>query len=179
MVLVEFPWAENAQDYMYFSTRHWARLINGYSGSFPDAFIDLQKHFDAFPGAGRDRGGAPGGATHLTFNCTLEVRKYRLPAHHSRAGRQSVARTGFRRPVGGDEGQAVSAQVTVSRTRRRMRLGQRRCFVKQVSCDRRRPRSPRTSCGRASRSRRRWDCRAGMNAADLSVARPRRPNRVR
>ena len=77
MVLVEFPWAENAQDYMYFSTRHWARLINGYSGSFPDAFIDLQKHFDAFPAPDAIEAARRAGATHLTFNCTLEVRKYR------------------------------------------------------------------------------------------------------
>ena len=77
MVLVEFPWAENAQDYMYFSTRHWARLINGYSGSFPDAFIDLQKHFDAFPAPDAIEAARQAGATHLTFNCTLEVRKYR------------------------------------------------------------------------------------------------------
>jgi hypothetical protein len=77
MVLVEFPWSDNAQDYMYFSIRHWARLINGYSGSFPDAFIDLQKHFDSFPAPEAIEAARAAGATHLTFNCTLETRKYR------------------------------------------------------------------------------------------------------
>jgi hypothetical protein len=77
MVLAEFPWEENAQDYMYFSTRHWARLLNGYSGSFPDAFIDLQKRLETFPAPDAIEAVRAAGATHVTFNCTLEPRKYR------------------------------------------------------------------------------------------------------
>jgi hypothetical protein len=76
MVLAEFPW-DNAQDYMYFSTRHWARLLNGYSGSFPGAFVDLQKRLDSFPAPDAIDAARAAGATHLTFNCALETRAYR------------------------------------------------------------------------------------------------------
>jgi len=62
---------------MYFSTRHWARLLNGYSGSFPDAFIQMQARLDTFPSQEAVAAARAAGATHLTFNCTLEPRKYR------------------------------------------------------------------------------------------------------
>lgn len=68
MVLAEFPW-DNAPDYMYFSTRHWARLLNGYSGSFPQAFVDLQKELKDFPSAHALDALRAAGATHLTYNC--------------------------------------------------------------------------------------------------------------
>ena len=41
MVLAEFPF-EDAFDYIYFSTFHWARLVNGYSGYTPDSYLKLR-----------------------------------------------------------------------------------------------------------------------------------------
>jgi hypothetical protein len=54
---------------MYFSTRHWARLVNGYSGSFPAAFIDLEKQMAAFPSPHALDALRAAGATHVTVNC--------------------------------------------------------------------------------------------------------------
>lgn len=68
MVLAEFPW-DNAPDYMYFSTRHWARLLNGYSGSFPQGFVDLQNEVKDFPSPHSLGALRAAGATHVTYNC--------------------------------------------------------------------------------------------------------------
>jgi hypothetical protein len=76
MVLAEFPW-EHAPDYMYFSTRHHARLLNGYSGSFPGEWIALQNRLDSFPAPEAIAAARAAGATHVTFNCGLEPRAYR------------------------------------------------------------------------------------------------------
>lgn len=73
MVLAEFP-REHDTDYMYFATRHQARLLGGYSGFVPNE-PDLWKAFDALPspaGVGELR---RLGATHLTYNCRLERRE--------------------------------------------------------------------------------------------------------
>ena len=42
-VIVELPLGEPAFDvrYMYYSTRHWRRLVNGYSGGMPPAYEQL------------------------------------------------------------------------------------------------------------------------------------------
>jgi hypothetical protein len=39
VVIVEFPLGEDAWEvqYMYYSTLHWRRLLNGYSGGFPES----------------------------------------------------------------------------------------------------------------------------------------------
>ena len=49
MVLVELP-SITQIDYMYFSTRHWARLLGGYSG-FPGYSDTLMDGWKAFPSA--------------------------------------------------------------------------------------------------------------------------------
>jgi hypothetical protein len=75
MVLAEFP-LDDAFDYIYFSTFHWARLINGYSGFSTDSYIKLQYSLepifpsDAAVGMLRQRG-----ATHLTINCAMYRRR--------------------------------------------------------------------------------------------------------
>jgi hypothetical protein len=40
-VLTEFPFGTVEDDarYMYFSTKHWRRLTNGYSGAFPSSYV--------------------------------------------------------------------------------------------------------------------------------------------
>ncbi|HET7697687.1 MAG TPA: hypothetical protein VFK57_18370 [Vicinamibacterales bacterium] len=76
MVLAEFPW-DRSPDYMYFSTRHWARLLNGYSGSFTERWISLQTRVEPFPAPEAIAAARAAGATHLTFNCALEPRQYR------------------------------------------------------------------------------------------------------
>lgn len=40
-VLAEFPFGDDPYElrYMYYSTVHWRRLLNGYSGGFPDSYI--------------------------------------------------------------------------------------------------------------------------------------------
>jgi len=78
MVLAEFPRFHDI-DYMYFSTRHWAHLLGGYSGFIPmDA--SLEAALRAFPTpAGIEQLRALG-ATHLTYNCALEERQGRCGA---------------------------------------------------------------------------------------------------
>ena len=76
MVLAEFPRDNHDNDYMYFSTRHWAHLIGGYSGYIPmdDEVLYGFQHFPE-PGAlARLRGY---GATHVTYNCAFEPRPWR------------------------------------------------------------------------------------------------------
>jgi hypothetical protein len=78
MVLVEFPRYHDV-DYMYFSTRHWARMLGGYSGFIP---IDdtLEQGLRTFPSAESIERLRLRGATHLTYNCGLEQRQNRCAA---------------------------------------------------------------------------------------------------
>jgi hypothetical protein len=75
MVLVELPRSHDF-DYMYFSTRHWAHLIGGYSGFMP---IDdaLEASLKAFPEPAAIDALHRRGATHLTYNCALETNRVR------------------------------------------------------------------------------------------------------
>jgi hypothetical protein len=70
MVLAEFPF-EPGVDQMYFSTRHWARLLNGYSGFFPDSFVRMAREMDTFPDERSLDVLRASGATHVTVNCAL------------------------------------------------------------------------------------------------------------
>jgi hypothetical protein len=69
MVLAEMPGGRPV-DYMYFSTRHWARLITGYSGFGPDQ-AELTAAEAAFPSPAAVAKFRAMGATHLTYNCAL------------------------------------------------------------------------------------------------------------
>lgn len=44
-VLTEFPFGDEQDEvrYMYFSTRHWRRLTNGYSGTFPQSYLQRRQ----------------------------------------------------------------------------------------------------------------------------------------
>lgn len=78
MVLAELPMeAVPNFAYMYFSTFHWARLINGQSGYMPASYTDLERDMEYFPGRNglarlRERG-----ATHITVNCKLFAKPLR------------------------------------------------------------------------------------------------------
>jgi hypothetical protein len=78
MVLVEFPRYHDVE-YMYFSTRHWAHLLGGYSGFIPfDG--EVEGGLSGFPApAALDRLHRRG-ATHVTYNCALETRRERCDA---------------------------------------------------------------------------------------------------
>ena len=78
MVLAEFP-RERDVDYMYFSTRHWARLLGGYSGFFPsnEPFARASRAFP-LPVAIEELRGL--GVTHVTYNCALEQDQHRCSA---------------------------------------------------------------------------------------------------
>ena len=78
MVLVEMP-VERQIDFMYFSTTHWARLLGGYSG-FPGYSATLMDGWKAFPSATATGFFKRAGATHLTYNCALEVPQNRCAA---------------------------------------------------------------------------------------------------
>ena len=78
MVLAEMP-NEHDVDYMYFSTRHWAHLLSGYSGFFPNA-PDLDRAKREFPSADAVATFHTLGATHLTYNCAFETRDGRCEA---------------------------------------------------------------------------------------------------
>jgi hypothetical protein len=70
MVLAELPRFHDL-DYMYFSTRHWARLLDGYSGFTPDRPA-LHLALDSFPTPDGIERLRQLGATHLTYNCAFE-----------------------------------------------------------------------------------------------------------
>jgi hypothetical protein len=52
-VVAVFPMSKETSDndakYMYFSTWHWHRLVNGYSGNFPPSYIELVAWMRQFP----------------------------------------------------------------------------------------------------------------------------------
>ena len=73
MVLAEYP-RDHDTDYMYFSTRHQARLLWGYSGFMPNQ-PRLWAAFDALPTPAGVEELRQLGATHLTYNCRLERRE--------------------------------------------------------------------------------------------------------
>jgi hypothetical protein len=70
MVLEELPGGHNL-DYMYFSTRHWAKLLTGYSG-FGTNLSELQAAEAAFPAPEAIATFHRLGATHLTYNCGFD-----------------------------------------------------------------------------------------------------------
>jgi hypothetical protein len=72
MVLAELPMpVASTVAFMYFSTFHWARLINGYSGNFPAEYGDLKGEMDQFPTRPLLAQLRQRGATHITVNCRL------------------------------------------------------------------------------------------------------------
>ena len=78
MVLVEMP-VDRQIDFMYFSTKHWARMLGGYSG-FPGYSETLMTGWKAFPSPAATALFRRAGATHLTYNCALEERQNRCAA---------------------------------------------------------------------------------------------------
>jgi hypothetical protein len=80
MVLAELPMEVGPNfTYMYFSTFHWARLINGQSGYAPASYAELERDMEAFPeGDLLDRLRRQG-ATHVTVNCRLFSKPWRCP----------------------------------------------------------------------------------------------------
>jgi hypothetical protein len=79
MVLAEMP-ATHVLDYMYFSTRHWARLLDGYSGFFPSN-PDFDRARREFPSPGALATFHTLGATHLTYTCAFEVSRERCESY--------------------------------------------------------------------------------------------------
>ncbi|HYT69250.1 MAG TPA: hypothetical protein VEL51_22705 [Vicinamibacterales bacterium] len=79
MVLAELPRDNHDIDYMYFSTRHWAHLIGGYSGYIPIA-SDVRYGFQHFPEPDALARLHAFGATHVTYNCAFESRPWRCDA---------------------------------------------------------------------------------------------------
>jgi hypothetical protein len=75
MVLVELP-DSHMIDYMYFSTRHWATTIGGYSGFIRYSF-DAMEGYKSFPSARSIEYFRRAGATHLTYNCAFEEKPWR------------------------------------------------------------------------------------------------------
>jgi len=71
MVLAEMP-DGHVLDSMYFSTRHWAKLLDGYSGYFPGA-PDFERAKREFPSPESVAILRSRGATHLTYNCAWET----------------------------------------------------------------------------------------------------------
>jgi hypothetical protein len=69
-VLAEFPLGREI-DYMYFSTRHWAALLTGYSGFIPED-PELRAGLEEFPASRAIELMKLRGATHLTYTCAFE-----------------------------------------------------------------------------------------------------------
>jgi hypothetical protein len=79
MVLAELPMEDNtfpSFSYMYFSTFHWARIINGQSGHFPAGHTTLVDEMESFPTEYLLRQLRERGATHITVNCALYSRPW-------------------------------------------------------------------------------------------------------
>lgn len=75
MILAELPRRHDV-DYMYFSTKHWAHLVGGYSGFMPSDET-LDRALQAFPSPEGVDALHRKGATHLTYNCALETNPVR------------------------------------------------------------------------------------------------------
>lgn len=71
MVLAQLP-RNHDTEYMYFSTRTWPHLLGGYSGFIPET-PGLDAAIDAFPAQVALLALKRLGATHLVYNCALEV----------------------------------------------------------------------------------------------------------
>ena len=76
-VLLEYPmhphagyFGENIR-YMYFSTWHWTRMVNGYSGVVPDSYHRLALASDGFPLGNSVPYLQRIGVTHVTLHCAL------------------------------------------------------------------------------------------------------------
>lgn len=83
MVLAELPMEDITFpnfSYMYFSTFHWARLINGQSGHFPAGHTTLVDDMQSFPTGDLLQRLRERGATHITVNCKLFSKRWRCPA---------------------------------------------------------------------------------------------------
>jgi hypothetical protein len=77
MILAEFPMELEANiAYGYFSTAHWARLVNGYSGYLPKSYEQLELQMRAFPATEALDALRRHGVTHITVNCAF----YRRPS---------------------------------------------------------------------------------------------------
>jgi hypothetical protein len=76
MILAELPMQLDANiAYGYFSTAHWARLVNGYSGYVPASYQQLETEMRAFPSTESLDGLRRRGVTHITVNCAFYPRR--------------------------------------------------------------------------------------------------------
>ena len=57
--------------YMYFSTWHWTRMVNGYSGFAPPSYHDLAAASAGFPEGDSVASLQRAGVTHVTLHCAL------------------------------------------------------------------------------------------------------------
>ena len=113
MVLAEFPF-EDAFDYLYFSTFHWPRLVNGYSGYTPDSYLKLRDSLEPiFPSAAAIDILRRRGVTHLTINCAMyRGRDWNCDSRTGHAGFAGLARGRLEWAVGKGDGAAVSIALT-------------------------------------------------------------------
>lgn len=78
MVLAEFPMTDGpAFAYQYFSTFHWARLVNGHSGFMPPWYLELQESMAEFPSDATLARLRALGTTHVTLTCDFYGRRSR------------------------------------------------------------------------------------------------------
>jgi hypothetical protein len=72
-VLVELPFGEIGWElrYVFSSTFHWRRILNGYSGDFPASYVTIREALDELPEEGGDRAWSvmrDAGATHAVVH---------------------------------------------------------------------------------------------------------------
>jgi hypothetical protein len=76
MILAEFPMQLEANiAYGYFSTGHWARVVNGYSGYLPKSYEQLEAQMREFPSTHSLHTLRRQGVTHVTVNCAFYRRR--------------------------------------------------------------------------------------------------------
>jgi hypothetical protein len=73
-VLFEFPIPQESGvniAYMYFSTWHWTRTVNGYSGYIPASYVELDSRIDGFPLGGSVAYLQSRGVTNVALHCAM------------------------------------------------------------------------------------------------------------
>ena len=100
-LVAELPFGQWAYElrYMYYSTTHWRRLLNGYSGGFPDSYIRAASILGELPDARLDDGWdllTDAGVTHLVVHesAFLDGKGVRLSDWVRSRGARELARAG-------------------------------------------------------------------------------------
>src|SRR5205823_3060303 len=75
--------------YMFYSTRHWQRLVNGYSGFYPGSYVQLLDAMASFPSVQAIEYLRHAGVAYIVLHSEFDPRRY-VSARDALAGRVEV-----------------------------------------------------------------------------------------